>query len=158
MILLSSLGKANYSETEYFLGDDPGKRLRTRFAPVATARLTGVQQARFFVTDEARKWENDVRAELEPHGVKTEFVTIPPGRAEEEIEQIVATIFEAVPDEARWSPTSRSPCVTCRCLCSRRLSSSPFARGCRCRAFTTGRMKSPPPAPRRSSTSLRPSR
>jgi len=101
MILLSSLGKANYSETEYFLGDDPGKRLRTRFAPVATARLTGVQQARFFVTDEARKWENDVRAELEPHGVKTEFVTIPPGRAEEEIEQIVATIFEAVPDEAQ---------------------------------------------------------
>jgi len=100
MMLLSSLGTENYSEVEYFRSDDPRQRLRTPLAPVATARLLGVQQALFFVTGEARSQEQRVRAELEPHGVEAAFVAIPPGRTAEEIEQIVATIFQAVPDGA----------------------------------------------------------
>jgi CRISPR-associated DxTHG motif protein len=101
MMLLSSLGTDSYSEVEYFRSDAPGERLRTPFAPVATARLLRVQQALFFVTGEARSQEQRVRAALQPHGVKTGFVSIPPGRTAEEIEQIVATIFEAVPHGAR---------------------------------------------------------
>ncbi|MBI4517321.1 MAG: TIGR02221 family CRISPR-associated protein [Deltaproteobacteria bacterium] len=98
---ITSIGVGNYDDVLYALGS---ATWRSRFAPVAIARLLGLAGARalVLVTQEARaKWYEQVVAELASTGTKPESVDIPNGRNEEEILAIFSTLQQRIPDNAR---------------------------------------------------------
>lgn len=100
-LLLCSVGAGNYAETGYRLGADAW---RTRFAPVALARLGGLAGARclVLVTAEARaKWLDAFAAEMRDAGLDVDPLDVPLGRSEAEVLDIFARIAGAVPEGAR---------------------------------------------------------
>lgn len=99
--LIASIGVASYHEAEYALAERGS--WRTRFAPVALARLLPLAGARagIVVTRAAReRWFDALAAELAGAGVEAEAIEIPDGRDENEILEVFSRLEQAIPQNA----------------------------------------------------------
>lgn len=92
---IASIGVGRYSEVEYRLEE---RSWRTRFAPVAVARLLGLAGARasVLVTAQARAWYEELAGELRAAGLGPEAVEIGEGRTEEERLAVFEKLVERV--------------------------------------------------------------
>lgn len=97
---VASVGVGDYKEVTYRLGE---RAWRTRFAPVAVARLRELAGARalVLVTPRAReRWYAELATELRAAGLEPEPIEIGEGRTDEERFQVFSALVERVPAEA----------------------------------------------------------
>ncbi len=99
--LVCSVGARELWETTYRLGS---RTYRTRFAPVALARLLDLKGARssILVTPEARdRWYDVLAEELAQAGLTPQAVEIPPGQDPDELLRIFESLVQTVENNDR---------------------------------------------------------
>lgn len=102
MILIAAIGTGRYGEADYYRVAEPARSHRTRYGPVAAAALhEGVQEALLLMTPEAEQAHGvALTAELERLGIHSQKLSIPVGRTEREIWEMVRLLMERVPNDA----------------------------------------------------------
>lgn len=97
MRLLATLGTGRYEECDYHLSGAPEATWRSRFSPVATARLVeGITEVTLLATDEA--WAThgaSIERELREAGVATARLDVAHARDHAGLESFFDCIFEA---------------------------------------------------------------